>query len=242
MYLTDTDIMDWNSKIPEKLNLFISARYSNTASWPTIIVTSKSKLGIHEPKEIGDFDLSFIYTYSISSNRIEEFEDIFQKISKESFENYVLNASGSFSRIKFDKSIVQIEEKSTHKVYNKEYIRIKLHLSGKLSSIMAYVGCLEAAMEYFSMIWGYDEDGKEYCLLKYPIGSIVSTKDDKTKELLVIEYKFSRNGCYNIDYIVCEMLSQKNSPIVKYGNTQTISENKLCWNRDNRINGILDDE
>ena len=39
VYLSDSDIMGWNDRIPEKSNLYIGARYSTTASQPTIVFT-----------------------------------------------------------------------------------------------------------------------------------------------------------------------------------------------------------
>ena len=38
-HLTDSDIMGWNDRIPPESNLYIGARYSTTASQPTIIFT-----------------------------------------------------------------------------------------------------------------------------------------------------------------------------------------------------------
>jgi len=126
------------------------------------------------------------------------------------------------------------------KLYEKEYLRIEHTFRGKLSSIMAYVCLLETTMEYFSMMWGYDEEGKEYCLLKYPIGSTVSPANDKSKDFLVIDYKFSRFGSqFVIDYVAAEMMLDKKSPVVKYGPVTTFSEKNLSWSRNGRIDDLL---
>lgn len=104
---------------------------------------------------------------------------------------------------------------------------------------MAYVGLLETSIEYFSQIWGYDEDGKEYNLMKFPIGNIVSPVDDKSKDYLILDYQFTRAGSFNINYVACEMFADKKSTIVKYGPVKTFSEENLTWSRTNRIDDIL---
>jgi hypothetical protein len=142
--------------------------------------------------------------------------------------------------LKLDRKIADEPTKTLHKVFDKEYMRLEYDFSGKLSSIMAYVCLLETSIEYFSMIWGYDEDGNEYNLLKYPIGNVVSPADDKSKDYLILDYKFIRAGAqFVVGYVACEMFADKNSPIVKYGPVQSFSEDKLVWSRNNRIDDIL---
>ena len=247
-YLSDSDIMAWNDRIPPETNFYIGARYSNMASQPTIVFSlrdshmypqSYDQNGQQKQREIGDPDLKYRFAFSIASNREEEFYSIFDKLSKESFDNHVLTANGTTTALKLDRKITDEPTKTLHKVFDKEYMRLEYDFSGKLSSIMAYVCLLETSIEYFSMIWGYDEDGNEYNLLKYPIGNVVSPADDKSKDYLILDYKFIRAGSFIINYVACEMFADKNSPIVKYGPVQTFSENNLVWSRNNRIDDLL---
>ena len=248
VYLSDSDIMGWNDRIPKDSNLYIGARYSTTASQPTIVFTlrdshmypSVDQYGTaNKVKEVGDPDFKYRFAFSIASNREEEFYSIFNKLAREPFENHVMTANGTVTRLKLDKNIASEPVKTLHKVFDKEYLRLEYIFEGKLSSIMAYVGLLETSIEFFSQIWGYDEDGNEYNLMKFPIGNIVSPADDRSKDYLVLDYKFIRAGAFMINYVVCEMFADKNSAIVKYGPVQTFSEKNLVWSRNNRIDDIL---
>jgi hypothetical protein len=249
VYLSDSDIMDWNERIPKDSNLYIGARYSTTASQPTIVFTLRDshlyptnfdKDGQAKPREVGDPEMKYRFAFSIASNREEEFNSIFEKMAGEPFENQVLNANGMTARLKLERKIASTPTKTIHKVFDKEYMRLEYSFEGKLSSIMAYVCLLETSIEYFSMIWGYDEDGNEYNLLRFPIGNVVSPADDKSKDYLILDYKFIRIGAqFVIDYVACEMFADKNSSIVKYGPVQSFSEKNLVWSRNNRIDDIL---
>jgi len=240
MHLSDTDIMAWNDRLEKNSGLYVMARYSNVSSQPTIQIMKKSIYPGMEPKEIGDLDMKFRFAYSIAANREEIFFEIFNKLAREPFENHVCLSNGSHSFVKYDPKISEDPVRSLHRICDKEYLRIEHTFSGKLSSIMAYVALLETSMEYFSMMWGYDEDGTEHCLLKYPIGSTVSPADDKSKDFLVIDYKFWRTESqFVIDYVAAEMIFDKKSPVVKYGPVTTFSEKKLTWSRNGRIDDLL---
>ena len=164
-YLSDSDIMAWNDSFRPETNLYIGARYSNMASQPTIVFSlrdshmypqSYDQNGQQKQREIGDPDFKYRFAFSIASNREEEFYSIFDKLSKESFDNHVLTANGTTTALKLDRKITDEPTKTLHKVFDKEYMRLEYDFSGKLSSIMAYVCLLETSIEYFSMIWGYE--------------------------------------------------------------------------------------
>jgi hypothetical protein len=103
---------------------------------------------------------------------------------------------------------------------------------------MAYDMFLEDTINYFSEIFGYNEDGTEVNLLKFPIGTIVSKSKDKSKDYLVLEYRYKKlDGKYSIDYLISEMIS--NGLIIKYGDIENGYENDLCYSRNSRIDDIL---
>jgi hypothetical protein len=104
---------------------------------------------------------------------------------------------------------------------------------------MAYIMYLEDAINFFSEIWGYSEDGSEVCLLKYPIGTIVSLPKDKSTDYLVLDYKYKKlDGKYYIDFIVSEMINNKGS-VITYGEIYTFRGSELCYSRNSRIDNIL---
>jgi hypothetical protein len=141
--------------------------------------------------------------------------------------------------ITFNDTVIESKEVNTHLVFEKEYIRFTIHFAGKLGSIMAYVSYLEDTINFFSEIWGYNEDGSEVCLVKYPIGTIVSLPKDKSTDYLVLDYKYRKlDGKYFIDFIASEMLNNKGS-VITYGEIYTFRESELCYSRNSRIDDIL---
>ena len=105
---------------------------------------------------------------------------------------------------------------------------------------MGYISYIEDAINFFSLIWVYKEDGSEVNLLKYPIGSIVSKKENQSSDFLVLDYKYYKLvNDYKISYIVTE-IKENNGMTIKYGQIITISEDKITWSRNNRIDNILD--
>jgi hypothetical protein len=141
--------------------------------------------------------------------------------------------------IRFSDEVIEGKQVNTHYILEKEYVRYTYHFAGKLSSIMAYIMYLEDAINFFSEIWGYSEDGSEVCLLKYPIGTIVSLPKDKSTDYLVLDYKYRKlDGKYYIDFIVSEMINNKGS-VITYGEIYTFRESELCYSRNSRIDNIL---
>jgi hypothetical protein len=185
--------------------------------------------------------IRYDFTFSVASNRKETFHDLFEKISKDPFGTksiYRDQKSEKIMDITFNDTVIESKEENTHLVFEKEYIRFTIHFAGKLGSIMAYVSYLEDTINYFSEIFGYNEDGTEVNLLKFPIGTIVSKSKDKSKDYLVLEYRYKKlDGKYSIDYLISEMISS--GPIIKYGDVENGYESELCYSRNSRIDDIL---
>ena len=252
-YLSDSDIMDWNDRIPEKRPYSIIPRYSSQNTQPTIVFVKKSYMyGSYPSTNIypnSSFDTNgdgnepvekFKFVFSISSNRKDEFWDIFSKLKKKGFINYVKNGNGSHKTLDYTDKIIESNSEMKHSLLNKEYTRYEFLYNGALSEIMAHVSLLEQTIEFFSNIWGYDEDGKEYNLLKFTIGSIVSPYDDKSRDLVILDYDYEKNGKdYHIKYIVSEMMHDPKSLIIKYGDVITMNENLITFSRNGRIDDLL---
>ena len=252
-YLSDSDIMDWNDRIPEKRPYSIIPRYSSQNTQPTIVFVKKNDIYGGYPSQNGypnsSFDTSgdgnepvekFKFVFSISSNRKDEFWDIFSKLKKKGFINYVKTGNGSHKTLQYNESSIESKSEMQHNLFNKEYIRYEFLYNGSLSEIMAHVSLLEQTIEFFSQIWGYDEYGKEYNLLKFTIGSIVSPYDDKSRDLVILDYDYEKNGKdYHIKYIVSEMIHDPKSLIIKYGDVITIGESLITFSRNGRIDDLL---
>jgi hypothetical protein len=255
-YLSDTEILNWNRRL-EKSDYSVYPLSNYRSGRPDIIFRQKvSGVGggfvVNYPTgeqlvETIDPFIRYDFTFSIASNRKEVFFDLFEKLSKEAFDTKSTYRPPTMRDdkdikvfdIPFNDKVIESKEEDTHMVFEKEYIRYTYHFAGKLGSIMAYVSYLEDAINFFSEIWGYNEDGSEVCLLKYPIGTIVSLHKDKSTDYLVLEYKYRKlDGKYSIDFIASEMLNNKGT-IITYGEIYTFRESELCYSRNSRIDDIL---
>jgi hypothetical protein len=245
-YLSDTEILNWNRRL-EKSDYAVYPLSNVRSGNPYIVFRQKinngySPMGEQLVETLDPF-IRYDFTFSIASNRKETFFDLFEKLSKEAFGTKSAYHGTSNDRkiyeISFTDNAIESKEENTHMVYEKEYIRYTYHFAGKLSSIMAYVSYLEDAINFFSEIWGYNEDGTEVCLLKYPIGTIVSKPSDKSTDYLVLDYKYKKlDGKYNIDFVASEMMNNKGS-VITYGEIYTFRESELCYSRNSRIDDIL---
>ena len=244
-YLSDTEILNWNRRL-EKSDYAVYPLSNVRSGHPDIIFRQKINNGYsptgEQLVETIDPFIRYDFTFSIASNRKETFFDLFEKLSKESFDTksiYRDQKSEKIMDITFNDAVIESKEENIHLVFEKEYIRFTYHFAGKLGSIMAYVSYLEDTINFFSQIWGYNEDGSEVCLAKYPIGTVVSLPKDKSTDYLVLEYKYRKlDGKYFIDFIVSEMLNNKGS-VITYGEIYTFRESELGYSRNSRIDDIL---
>jgi len=246
-YLSDTEILNWNRRL-ERSDYSVYPHSNARSGNPDIIFRQKINNGYgmnamgNQLVETLDPFIRYDFTFSIASNRKESFLDLFEKLSKESFGTKSIYRDQKGEKIMdiiFNDTVIESKEENTHMVYEKEYIRFTIHFAGKLGSIMAYVSYLEDAINFFSEIWGYNEDGTEVCLLKYPIGTIVCKLSDKSTDYLVLDYKYRKlDGKYSIDFVASEMMNAKGS-VITYGEIYTFRESELCYSRNSRIDDIL---
>lgn len=249
MILSDTDILNFSNQLNDS-RFFIRPEYTNFSSYPVIRYyinyQDVRNLGrgyynedihgrIHEP------EIEYELTFSVCEKRSDEFFDIFNKITKNGIENFVYHSTTEHRPIKFTEDIVYSKNELTHSFMNRNYKKIQYNFIGKVSSILAYVQAIKDTIEYFGMIWGYTEEGEELCLLKYPIGSIVSPKNDKSKDVLVVDYKYNKstNSKFTIEYEVYEILSNEKSSTLQYGKKDILSEDELSLSRTAQVNSIL---
>ena len=249
-YLSDTEILNWNRRL-EKSDYAVYPLSNVRSGHPDIIFKQKINFssnpnvpiyGSDQLVETIDPFIRYDFIFSIAYNRKETFFDLFEKLSKEQFctkSIYRDQKSEKIMDITFNDTVIESKEENIHLVFEKEYTRFTYHFAGKLGSIMAYVSYLEDTINFFSQIWGYNEDGSEVCLVKYPIGTVVSLPKDKSTDYLVLEYKYRKlDGKYFIDFIVSEMLNNKGS-VITYGEIYTFRESELGYSRNSRIDDIL---
>jgi len=245
-YLTDSEILSWNKRL-EKSDYNVFPMPNRKSAEPYLAFRQKvsSNYNILPQNQMVNTPEPFVrydFIFSISSNREETFNDLFDRISQEPFGSKTIFTdlnNEKISDIKFSDDIINEKVKSNHYVLEKEYVRYTYNFAGKLGSIMAYISYLEDTINFFNEIWGYNEDGSEICLLKYPIGTVVSTPKDKSVDYLVLDYKYRKlDGKYFVDFVVAEMLNTKGT-IIKYGEVFTFREDELCYSRNSRINDIL---
>ena len=238
MQLTDVDIMKWNdSRLPQKLMVY--AKYTNTLD--INIEFNLNELEYNPSgnfKPCGDPKIDFRFTFSIAKDRSDFFFEILNKLKSKKFDNKVRKDNGTYEKLTIKEEDIKKIEETEHRVLNTDYIRYTYNFSTYTSSIMAWVYLLESTIEFFSKIWGYDKDGGEHNLLKYPIGSIVCKGKDKSIDYLILDLDYEiRGGSYDIKYVIAQMIST--GSIIKYGDIQREIESNLSWSRNGRIDDIL---
>jgi hypothetical protein len=252
MILSDTDIIEFSKNLNVS-RFFIRPEYTNFSSYPVIAYYINSiqqdvrNLGQGHYNSDAQFgkisepEIEYELTFSVCEKRVEEFFNIFNKITDYGVENFVYHNAREHKPIVFTDTIIHSKDELTHTFMNRKYKKIKYNFRGKVSSIIAYVQALKDTIEYFSMIWGYTEEGEEICLLKYTIGSILSPVNDKSKDVLVLDYRYNKstNNKLTIDYEVYEIFGNEKSSTLQYGRKEILSENQLSLSRTTQVNSIL---
>jgi len=251
-YLLDSEILKWNQRL-EKTPYMVYPKSNLQSSHVHISFRQKSmnRFGSYQtPYSTSEFVETmdphinnYQFVFSVAKNRVDNFFDIFDKLREEEFGTTTCytntNNDNKIGEIKITDDIVIKKESSEHKISEKEYVRFSYTFTGKLSQIMGYVFYLEDAIEFFSSIWGYNEDGTEEHLIKYPIGTLVSDIDDKSKDYLILDYQYRKSDKkYYIDYEITEVLGGYSS-VIKYGEVKIVTEKGICFSRNGRIDDIL---
>lgn len=243
-YLLDSEILRWNQRL-EKTPYMVYPKSNLQGSHPHISFRQKtSPVFGNELIETLDPTINgYKFVFSVAKNRVEHFFEIFDNLRKEELGTKTSYSTSDndqrLSDIQFSEKIIENKESQIHTIGQKEYVRYSYTFSGKLSQIIAYIFYLEDTIEFFSSIWGYNEDGTETCLIKYPIGTIVSHIKDKSKDFLILDYEFRKvDRNYHIDYQVTEVLGGYNS-VIKYGEVLSLRESEMCFSRNGRIDDIL---
>lgn len=250
-YLTDSDIIKWNDRINDRINLNgithlnyfnLSPRYNNRGGNPDIYINNITLDQMQEKVIIPTINYNF--SFSVISHRKEDFFRILNKLFKNKFDTKLLyfNSEGEevISDISLDTSLIDKHQKQEHKIANRSFIRYTYNFKNKVTDIICFLSYIEDAIEFFQLIWGYDENGVEISMLDFTIGSIVSNINNRSKDYLVIDYDFEKlYSDYKINYVLSEIIYDPKLPIVRYGKTFIFNRSQICHSRNNRIDSIL---
>lgn len=214
--LSSSDILNWNNYISKKTNIpiVIRPRYNNM-----IYVDVSYELFDKVHKQ--DLYIKHDINFSILKESSNIFNEILDSVLNLKMMSCINDESNT--RIDINKPDI-ILNTSEHYLDNKEYIRFEYQVSGHVISVMSYDKYINTAKEIF----------KEYSNMEFPINSIVSIKDDRSKNYLVKNYKFISN---KISYVLIEI--DNIDTFISYGDEILIDIDRICHNRDNKIIGIL---
>lgn len=239
-YLTDKDILKWNDRLSES-SYRLLPKYNTRNSYPDISISyiTEMFMGAKEVVETVEPVIQYEFSFSIIENRKDQFFILLERMFKNEFQTHFTYKDRSFKIEIYRESDIEKSE-IKHSMLGRNFIKYTYKFKGKLPSIIGYISYLEDAINFFQMIWGYNEDGSEVCLTNYKIGDVVSLKDDKSSDYLVIDYQYDKRGNdYEINYIISEMIANVNSSVIQYGSTQVKSDNDLTFSRNRRIDDIL---
>jgi hypothetical protein len=248
-FLTDSEILKWS----QELGLNLNPVYSKLTGHPDIVLSDNLNYDtlVAPIKKTESQIINYRFTFSVSENRVDDFFRILETLLSEKLETKFIvdRPSLHYNENRFNNSIIKDIEISdsiytssseVHEIWKRRFVRFTYNFNCHFTSVMGYISYLTDAIDYVGMLWGYNEDGEEIKLLKHNIGDIVSTIDDKSKDLIILDYKFTkRNSEKVIDYILSELIGDKRSSVIKYNNIIILPESKLAFSRNNRIDNIL---
>jgi len=228
-YLLDDEILNWNYKFKSNKDYWISSLYDHSPTKPSIMFKRNGE-EIYEP--IDEYTLSL----SVAEKRKNEFFKIIETILNTFRYNFnkVCNKSYNdlISDVKYD-----IEERE-YKIGEQVYISLKFNFKCGVGSIIACVKAIEETVEYFNLLYAYDENGKEYNLMKFGIGSVVSLKTEPKNDYVVLNYSYEKsNKKHIIKYVVSKIIKKENG--IVYDTLSYYNENDLIWNRNDRLDYLL---
>lgn len=238
-YLSDSEILSWNNRLKEKWRLL--PRYTPKSSNPVIVIKEVTSMGMGMEtfRECEDPTIVFNFIFSISKNRDVDFFKMFEQLLAEGFDtNFEYN--NHHQKINIDRSVILSTEKQDHRIHEKEYIRYNYSLLGKITQIVALVTIIEDTIKFADMMWGYSESGEEVSLLSFPVGTVVSPKNNKSLDYIVLDYHFVRDWSgFRIELKTSQMNFNEKSSVIQYGELKTFKEEELQFSRNSRIDQIL---
>lgn len=243
--IKDIDLLKWNERMEKSpYRVQVNSTWVNNHQLISFHTKSVNDTAVNDTRgssQTPDPVVEWEFTFSVVESRKNEFSKILERLLIGGIANHVDIYGNATKHKKISiANVVKSKTESTHEIFNRKYIRYVYNFDGRLSAIMAYITIVEDAIEFFSNTWGYDEKGEEYCLVRFPIGTVVSKEKDKSRDFLVLDYNYVVDyKDYIINYVIVEMLTDEKSLVIKYGESEIVSEKYLSYSRNNRIDNIL---
>ena len=221
--------------------------------------TLRDKFGlpeIYNPNSIRK-DINYRFAFSVSKNNIQRFEKLLNQFLTDGCK-HTLYESGSkeyYQNFEFNdiNTLRDIEIREEHQTYGVDFVKFSYEFinSSALPTIF-FIQTVKDVINIIGEYWGFDKDGREVCSIKYPVGSIVSTKDNKSdffiESIIFVRentqkfrelksrYKFSEEL---ILYNLLEIVKNNNSQVLEFSDILTTSSDFIIPNRGQRLDELL---
>jgi hypothetical protein len=244
----------WNERL-KKLNLSLSLndiQYTQVITICGIDNSYSGYLGVQgyrpTPEPIYKVpEISYIFNFSVSKKCSKRFYELLQTLLKSGTTFYYTTKdySSSYSKGQTDtKSIICQKnlseftiEKTDIKIHQVDYIQNTCKLSTNLFDIIHFVNSVESAVEIISNYFEYDEDGKEICKTKFQVNEIVSTKEDRSGNYMILDFSIQQDN--TISYKVSKILNNITSEVILFDGISILKEDDILPNREDRLNILL---
>jgi hypothetical protein len=201
-------------------------------------------------------NIDYRFTFSISKNNIERFENLLNQFLIQGFRQTIFEGNKHYyQNFEFDElnSFRKIEHKESHKTYGVDFIKFTYNfVRSPLLPTVLFIQTIKDVIEIIGNFWGYDENGEEMCSIKYPVGSIVSTKDIKS-DFFVESITFVRQNTEDFKtlkdryifseelllYNLLEIEKNTNSQVLEFSDVYTTSSDFIIPNRGQRLDELL---
>ena len=226
-------------------------------SWSNRYNIGVNLLEIYNPDSLRE-TINYRFTFSVSKNNIQRFENLFLKFLKDGCKHMLLeNGYKQYFQIfeyeELDK-FRKIEEREEHKIYGVDFIKFTydFNRSPALATVL-FIQIIKDVINIIGEYWGFDENGSEVCSIKYPVGSIVSLTTDKS-DFFVESISFIRENTDKFKelkskfvfkdelllYNLLKIESNLNSQVLEFSDIYVVSSDTIIPNRGQRIDEILD--
>jgi len=212
---------------------------------------------IYNPSSIIRKNINYRFVFSVSKNNIQRFENILNQFLKDGCK-HTLYESGNkeyYQNFEYDDLNIlrDIEVREYHQTYGVDFVKFTYEFNN--SPALATIFLIQTVKDVINIIgeyWGFDKDGNEVCSIKYPVGSIVSTKDKKL-DFFIESIIFVRENTLKFKelklkygfkeelllYNLLEIVKNNNSQVLEFSDVLTTSSDFIIPNRGQRLDELL---
>ena len=191
-------------------------------------------------------EISYIFNFSVSKKCSKRFYELLQTLLKSGTTfYYTTKDTGSYSKGQTEtknyvcrKNLSEFTiEKTDIKIHQVDYIQNTCKLSTNLFDIIHFVNSVESAVDIISKYFEYEEDGTEICKTKYRINEIVSTKEDKSGNYMILDFVIQSDN--TISYKLSKIQNSLTSEVIIFDGISILKEEDILPNREDRLNILL---